>query len=186
MCCCTIDDDEKRDRFTLQLYWLRKEDKGIPEVPVDVDIPHEFLCPITHEIMHDPVLSSGKGNTSHASGVTDTQSTGISPSDSHPFQSFFSCDFPLPQNSNICTYKACSKKGRTSATKPLFYNIVSTVLFKVVLSTGDTPSPTFVPLLECFLECTFYEGVQFSYRIFLNLCVFKKRPNFLNSLPTST
>jgi len=53
-----IDDDEKRDRFSLQLYWLRKEDKGIPEVPVDVDIPHEFLCPITHEIMHDPVLSS--------------------------------------------------------------------------------------------------------------------------------
>jgi len=39
---------------------------------VDVDIPHEFLCPITHEIMHDPVLSSGKGNTFYASGVTDT------------------------------------------------------------------------------------------------------------------
>jgi hypothetical protein len=74
--------------LTLQLYWLRKEDKGIPEVPVDVDIPHEFLCPITHEIMHDPVLSSGKGNTFYASGVTDTQTIGISPRDSHPFQSF--------------------------------------------------------------------------------------------------
>ena len=52
---------------------------------MDVDIPHEFLCPITHEIMHDPVLCSGKGNTFHASGVTDTQTTGIS----HPFRSFF-------------------------------------------------------------------------------------------------
>lgn len=56
-------DDEKRNQFNLQLYWLRKEDKGIPEVPVDVDIPHEFLCPITHEIMHDPVRCSGNGNT---------------------------------------------------------------------------------------------------------------------------
>ncbi|GFG40879.1 hypothetical protein Cfor_08909 [Coptotermes formosanus] len=53
-----VDDDEKRIQLNLQLYWLRKEDKGIPEVPLDVDIPHEFLCPITHEIMHDPVLCS--------------------------------------------------------------------------------------------------------------------------------
>jgi hypothetical protein len=44
----------------------------------------------------------------------------------------------------------------------------------------------FLPLLECFLERTFCDGAQFSYRIFLNLHVFKKRPNFLNSAPTST
>jgi hypothetical protein len=43
----------------------------------------------------------------------------------------------------------------------------------------------FLPLLECFLEGTFCDGAQFSYRIFLNLRVFKKRPNFLNSSPTS-
>ena len=60
---------------------------------MDVDIPHEFLCPITHEIMHDPVLCSGKGNTFHALGVTDTQTTGISPRDSHPSQSFFIVTF---------------------------------------------------------------------------------------------
>jgi hypothetical protein len=82
-------------------------------------------------------------------------------------------------------YKARSNKDRTFAIKTLFYNILSTVPFKVVSSTGDTPFPTFLPLLECFLERTFCDSAQFSYRIFLNLRVFKKRPNFLNSSPTS-
>jgi hypothetical protein len=67
------------------------------------------------------------------------------------------------------------KKYRTFAIKTLFYNILSTVPFKVVPSTGDTPFPTFLLLLECFLECTFCDGAQFSYSIFLNLCVFKKK-----------
>jgi hypothetical protein len=66
----------------------------------------------------------------------------------------------------------------------LFY-ILSTAPFKVVPSTGDTPFPMFLPLLECFLERTFCDGAHFSYRIFLNLRVLKKRPNFLNSSPTS-
>jgi len=83
------------------------------------------------------------------------------------------------------TYKACSKKDRTFAIKTLFYNILSTVPFKVVPSTGDTPFPKFLPLLECLLERIFCDGAQYSYRIFLNLRVFKKRPNFLNSSPTS-
>jgi hypothetical protein len=77
------------------------------------------------------------------------------------------------------------KKDRTFTTKTVFYNILSTVPFKVVPSIGDTPFPTFLPLLECFLERTFCDGAQFSYRIFLNLRVFKKRPNFLNISPTS-
>jgi len=79
------------------------------------------------------------------------------------------------------------KKEQTFAIKTLFYNILSTVPFKVVPATGDTPFPTFLPLLECFLEHTSCDGAQFSYRIFLNLRVLKKkRPNFLNSSPTST
>jgi hypothetical protein len=86
----------------------------------------------------------------------------------------------------IYIHKTCSKKDRTFVTKTLIYNILSTVPFKVVPSTGDTPFPTFLPLLECFLERTFCDGAQFSNRIFLNLRVFKKRPNFLNSTPTST
>jgi len=59
---------------------------------------------------------------------------------------------------NFC-YKDCSS----------FYSILRTVPFRVVLSTGDTPFPTFLPLLEYFLERTFYDGAQFSCRIFLNL-----------------
>jgi hypothetical protein len=88
----------------------------------------------------------------------------------------------------VCAYahKASSKKDRTFAPNTLSYNILSNVPFKAVPCTGDTPFPTFLPLLECFLERTFCDGAQFSYRIFLNLRVFKKRRNFLNSSPTST
>jgi hypothetical protein len=72
---------------------------------------------------------------------------------------------------SIFKYKACSKKDQTYAIKTLLliYSILSTVPFKVVPSTSDTPFPAFLPLLECFLECTFCDGMQFSYRIFLNL-----------------
>ena len=89
----------------------------------------------------------------------------------------------------LCTcrmYKTCSKKDQTFAIKTLFHNILSTVPFKLVPSTGDTPLPTILPLLECFLERTFCDGAQFSYRIFLNLRVFKKRTNFLINSPTRT
>ena len=86
---------------------------------------------------------------------------------------------------NVRVYRACSKKDRTFAIKTLFFNILSTVPFKVVPSTDDAPFSTFLPSLECFLERTFCDGAQFSYRIFLNLRVLK-RPNFLNSAPTST
>jgi hypothetical protein len=72
----------------------------------------------------------------------------------------------------------------TSVIKTLFYNILSTVPFKVVPSTGNIPFLTFLTLLKCFLERTSCDGAQFSYRIFLNFRVFKKRPNFLNSAPS--
>jgi hypothetical protein len=78
------------------------------------------------------------------------------------------------------------KKRPNICFKDFILQILSTVPFKVVPSTGNTPSPTFLPLLECFLERTFCDGAQFSYRMFLNLRVFKKRLNFLNSAPTST
>lgn len=35
--------------------------------------------------------------------------------------------------------------------------------------TGDTPFPQIISLLECFPECTFYDWLQFSNHIFLNL-----------------
>jgi hypothetical protein len=59
----------------------------------------------------------------------------------------------------VCFHKSCSKKDRTFAIRILFYNILSTVPVKVVPSIGDTPFPTFLPLLECFLERTFCDGV---------------------------
>ena len=87
---------------------------------------------------------------------------------------------------NTSNTRRVPKKDRTFVIKTVFYNILSIVPFKVVPSTGYAPFPTFLPLLECFLECTFCHGAQFSYRIFLNLRVFKKkRLNFLNGLPTS-
>ena len=67
----------------------------------------------------------------------------------------------------IVSYKTCSKKERTFAINTLLL-ILSTVPYKVVPTTGDTPFP-FLPLLECFLECTLCDGAQFSYRIFLIL-----------------
>jgi hypothetical protein len=91
-----------------------------------------------------------------------------------------------PNFTHLLRIQGVFKKRPIFYIKTLFYNILSTVPFKVVHSTGDTPFPTFVPLLECFLERTFCDGAQFSYRIFLNLRVFQKRPNFLNSSPTST
>ena len=75
---------------------------------------------------------------------------------------------------------------RTFAIKTLLYNILSTVPFKVVPPTGDTPFPTFLPLLECFLNRNFCDVAQLSYRIFLNLRMSKNKPNFFNSSPTST
>jgi hypothetical protein len=52
-------------------------------------------------------------------------------------------------------YKACSKKTNFCYKDYCsFYSIVSTVPFKVVPSTGDTPFLTLIPLLECFLERT--------------------------------
>jgi hypothetical protein len=61
------------------------------------------------------------------------------------------------------------------------YNILSTVSFKIVPSTGDKPFPTFLPLLESFLERTFCDDAQFTYRIFLNLLFVT---NLKNSLCT--
>jgi hypothetical protein len=84
-------------------------------------------------------------------------------------------------NGGKVNYKACSKKDRTLAKKPLFY-ILSTVPFKLVPSTGNTSFPTFLPPLECFLERIVCDDAHFpgSPR------VKKKRPNFLNSSPTGT
>jgi hypothetical protein len=76
------------------------------------------------------------------------------------------------------TIKGVFKKRPNFYYKDFILQHYSTVPFKVVPSTGDTSFPTFLPLLECFLERTFRDGAQFSYRIFLNLRVLKKTELF--------
>ncbi|XP_046734061.1 WD repeat, SAM and U-box domain-containing protein 1-like [Diprion similis] len=53
-----IEDEETMETFVKQLYWLRREDSYTWNIPEDLEIPHEFLCPITHEVMREPVQCS--------------------------------------------------------------------------------------------------------------------------------
>lgn len=46
--------------FKKQLYWLKQEDTNRTENIEDIEIPYDYLCPITHEIMREPVQCSGK------------------------------------------------------------------------------------------------------------------------------
>ena len=78
----------------------------------------------------------------------------------------------------LCDYKVCSKKDRTFAIKTLFYNILSTVPFKVVPSTGDTTFPHVSSIVGMLPGTHFCNGAQFSYRIFLNLRVSKNDRTF--------
>ncbi|KYM78707.1 WD repeat, SAM and U-box domain-containing protein 1 [Atta colombica] len=52
------DDEEAMEILKKQLYWLKREDCNVMENIDESEIPHEFLCPITHEIMKEPVQCS--------------------------------------------------------------------------------------------------------------------------------
>uniref|UniRef100_A0A0C9RPS9 WDSUB1_0 protein n=1 Tax=Fopius arisanus TaxID=64838 RepID=A0A0C9RPS9_9HYME len=52
------EDHAMLEEFRRQLYWLKREDSHRWENIEDIDVPHEFLCPITHEIMREPVQCS--------------------------------------------------------------------------------------------------------------------------------
>lgn len=54
-----VEDQEQRNALRLHLYWLRCEMKKNCSYSQQNDAPHQFLCPITHEIMTDPVICSG-------------------------------------------------------------------------------------------------------------------------------
>ncbi|EZA49221.1 WD repeat, SAM and U-box domain-containing protein [Ooceraea biroi] len=51
-------DEEAVEILKKQLYWLKREDCNVTENIDESEIPHEFLCPITHEIMKEPVQCS--------------------------------------------------------------------------------------------------------------------------------
>ena len=47
-------DDETTEILSREIKWLKKLDVNTKK-PINVDIPEKFLCPITHEIMMEPV-----------------------------------------------------------------------------------------------------------------------------------
>ncbi|XP_011497055.1 PREDICTED: WD repeat, SAM and U-box domain-containing protein 1-like [Ceratosolen solmsi marchali] len=49
---------EKLEMFRKQLYWLKCEDSNAMCITDNVDIPDDFLCPITREVMREPVQCS--------------------------------------------------------------------------------------------------------------------------------
>ncbi|XP_030764890.1 WD repeat, SAM and U-box domain-containing protein 1-like isoform X2 [Sitophilus oryzae] len=56
--CSGLDLDDETTRVMInELKWLKKVELKI-QAPVNVTIPDEFLCPITHEIMREPVTCS--------------------------------------------------------------------------------------------------------------------------------
>jgi hypothetical protein len=63
-----------------------------------------------------------------------------------------------------------------------FYGTLSTVPFRVVLSTADTQFPMFLPLLECFLDRIFCDNALFSYRNVLNLLYGLEKTSFQSVL----
>uniref|UniRef100_A0A0A9WSG0 WD repeat, SAM and U-box domain-containing protein 1 n=2 Tax=Lygus hesperus TaxID=30085 RepID=A0A0A9WSG0_LYGHE len=50
-----IEDDRFKEEIARRIEELRKE-------PVGVEPPHEFLCPITHQLMRDPVVAADGGS----------------------------------------------------------------------------------------------------------------------------
>lgn len=51
--------DEQSQRLIKEIKWLKQDELQTQPLTADSDnIPHEFLCPITHEIMREPVMCS--------------------------------------------------------------------------------------------------------------------------------
>lgn len=51
-----ITDDDLAKKLTREIRWIKNEIQT--EIYENLKIPHEFLCPITHEIMREPVTCS--------------------------------------------------------------------------------------------------------------------------------
>ncbi|XP_044265114.1 WD repeat, SAM and U-box domain-containing protein 1-like isoform X1 [Tribolium madens] len=49
--------EEQAQRLSRELRWLKQDELQISQTK-NCEIPHEFLCPITHEIMREPVTCS--------------------------------------------------------------------------------------------------------------------------------
>jgi len=66
---CWAQDPNKRPPFWQIVQELRKIDKEISSLPLDMDdCPSAFLCPITYEVMRDPVFCTD-GHTYERSAI---------------------------------------------------------------------------------------------------------------------
>lgn len=63
-------DDEKLRMLAQQLYWLKKARFVPAETMENEAVPHEFLCPVTHEVMREPVRCSD-GFTYERAAITE-------------------------------------------------------------------------------------------------------------------
>ncbi|CAH1163015.1 unnamed protein product [Phaedon cochleariae] len=70
--CSGLDlDEETTEKLTKELRWLKKgTHMAEPFEDRLTDIPHEFLCPITHEVMREPVTCSD-GYTYEKNAITE-------------------------------------------------------------------------------------------------------------------
>lgn len=50
--------DEQAEKLIREIKWLKQMERLQPSIWDKTDIPIEFLCPITHEIMREPVTIS--------------------------------------------------------------------------------------------------------------------------------
>lgn len=102
-CCVKIISLQAVDILKKQLYWLKREDCNIMENIDESEIPHEFLCPITHEIMKEPVQCSGKKKKKKTNQVHNTSSNNSFFVRKHLYtQNLYLC--LLTNNSIICNY----------------------------------------------------------------------------------
>ncbi|CAH1113976.1 unnamed protein product [Psylliodes chrysocephalus] len=68
--CAGLDlDKEQEEKFIKEIRWLKNGELKM-EAANYMDIPHEYLCPITHEIMREPVTCSD-GHTYEKNAITE-------------------------------------------------------------------------------------------------------------------
>ncbi|CAG9839076.1 unnamed protein product [Diabrotica balteata] len=68
--CALLDlDESEQEKFQKEIRWLKNREIKL-EAANTLDIPDEFLCPITHEIMSEPVMCSD-GFTYEKNAITE-------------------------------------------------------------------------------------------------------------------
>ncbi|XP_072396788.1 WD repeat, SAM and U-box domain-containing protein 1-like [Diabrotica undecimpunctata] len=68
--CASLDlDESEQEKFQKEIRWLKNREIKL-EAANTLDIPDEFLCPITHEIMSEPVMCSD-GFTYEKNAITE-------------------------------------------------------------------------------------------------------------------